>query len=212
MTAFHSVASTGRRRRTGLTLLELVVAMSIGGLAVSAGYAALAGLVDRRDALRQASIEVTAAAASRQTIIDWLGAARLDPLRVGASFRGTNGVRGEWSDDELTFLTGATTPLNVSRTLVTLRIARDSGTAVGLVADLRDWDGVRQKTIVLSANATGMDVSFKSALIANGLWSQSWITATVLPLGVEIRLEPSTADALPSLLRFPILVPLQGGN
>lgn len=199
--------------RAGLTLLELVVALGIAGVAVSAGYSALAGLVDQREALQRSSAEVLQAAGARQDIIDWLDASRLDPLRIGSSFRGLNGMHDGSADDQLTFLTGASTPLDVSRTLVTLRIARDSGgRSLGLVAELRDWDGTAGRTVVLSPEAAGLDVRFRSTRLTAGSWSASWLTGTVLPMGVEIRLEPSVGEELPPLLGLPILVALEGGN
>lgn len=200
-------------RRAGLTLMELVVALTVAGAAVTAGYAALAGLVDRGEALERVSAELRDGATTRAVLIDWLGGARLDPVRGGASFRGLDGNRDGVADDALTFLTGAATPLGVSRTLVTLRIARDSaGQSLRLVADLQDWDGTERRTVDLASGVAGLDMRFRSGLVTEAAWSPSWISTSVLPAGVELRLEVAAADALPRLLRLPILVPIEASR
>jgi hypothetical protein len=135
---------------------------------------------------------------------------------MGASFRGvdgeSDGVDGEsaGANDALTFLTAAPTPLGVARTLVTLRIARDStGRAEGVVAELRDWDGTAIQTVILSGQVVALDLRYHSTLIASPTLATSWISASVLPAAVELRLGARTGVELTPLLRLRILVPIE---
>lgn len=189
--------------------MELIVALTITGMAVSAGYAALAQVTDRQGDLERASNEVHESASVRSTLVDWLDGARIDPVRQGPSFRGLDSRRDGLPDDALTFLTGAPTPLDVARTSITLRIARDSaGAAQGLTALLRDWDGIATRQLMLVPGATSLDIRFLSGIIGEPGWLPSWITATLLPAAVEIQLGAAIGDSLAPMLRVPILVPI----
>ena len=189
--------------------MELIVALSVTGMAVSAGYAALALVSDRQAELERASSEVQESASVRATLIDWLDGARIDPVRVGASFRGLDSRKDGLPDDALTFLTGAATPLDVARTSVTLRIARDSaGLALGLAATLRDWDGNATRQIMLVPGARSLDIRFLSGIASEPGWLPSWITASLLPAAVELQLGAEIGDPLAPMLRAPILVPI----
>jgi prepilin-type N-terminal cleavage/methylation domain-containing protein len=195
--------------RPGLTLMELVVALAVTGMAVSVGYAAIGGMVDRREALLQEARVLSEASVTRSAIIEWLDAARLDLVRVGPSFRGLDLARDGAPDDVLTFLTGAPTPLGTARTSITLRIGRDSaGKALGLMAEFRDWDGRGAHTINLSADIETLELRFLSGIPGDNDWLTSWISASVLPAAVELRLGQGAGDSLPPLLKAPIIVPM----
>jgi len=196
-----------------MTLLELIVALTVVGTAVSAGFGALSMLADRRDVLEATSTATAHATATRGSIIEWLNGASLDPVRVGASFQGLDHLHETLPDDRLTFLTLASTPLEVDRTLVTLRIARDSaGIAKGLVADLRDWDSARSRTLVLASDAVTFDVRYLSSLRSDDSWAPSWITGSMLPRGVELRITARDGQALDPILALPIIVAFEGAR
>lgn len=189
--------------------MELVVALAITGMAVSAGYAAIGGLVDRRAALLQETELVDRTSLTRSMLIEWLDGSRLDPVRPGPSFRGLDRTRDGAPDDFVTFLTGADTPLGVARTSVTLAIGRDSGgAATGLIADLSDWDGRGRQQIVLDQGVESLELRYLSGIPEERVWLTSWISATLLPAAVELRLGRLAGDSLPPLLAAPILVPV----
>lgn len=202
--------NTARELRRGLTLVELLVALTVLGVASSAGYGAFALLVDRREALIDTSERLRAGAVTRVLLTEWISHAQLDPLLVGTSFRGVDGTVENRSADELTFLTSAATPLETSRTLVTLRlerVAEREGQRV--VADLREWGGARAMTLPLVDDVLGFDVRYYQV---GDLWLSSWISGSVLPRGVALQFEFTPAADVAPLLRVPVHIVIGGAR
>jgi prepilin-type N-terminal cleavage/methylation domain-containing protein len=201
------------RARSGLTLLELVVALSITGLAMTAGYATLATLMDRRASVDEATRSTAAAYQVRAGLSRWLSAARLDPTLAAPGFCGTAGLHGDQPDDELLFLTTATTPLGDGDAMVRLYIARDAtGRARGLAADVNEHHGLRRQTVVLDSSVAALRIRYRAGAFSSVLWQPTWLSATVLPAGVELQLFAAPGDSLPPLLRVPVVVALEGGR
>lgn len=196
------------RARRGLTLIEVMVALAISGIAISAGYTALGTLIDRRGAVDDLTADVTRAWTVRNTLASWVGEARAN---APGAFRALDARHGDIPDDDFTFVTTARTPLGDGETAIRLRVARDSaGEPLGLVADLAEWRGTRRMTVVVDSAVAGLDVRFRSGFVRRGEWLTSWISSTLLPNAVEIRLVPPASDALHALLREPVLVVLGG--
>jgi len=197
----------------GMTLLELVVALTITGAAMAAGYGAFATLVDQWPRITAATDEVARAAAVRRTLVEWLCAARVGLGADGPEFRGLDGIAGGDPDDELTFVTDAPTPLGDAATIVRLFVDRDPTTPErGLTAALAEWRGTARKRVELEPRVTGLDVRFLSSILGGDRWLPSWISRSVLPRGVEIRLTASPPDTLPALLTLPVTVAPGGGQ
>jgi prepilin-type N-terminal cleavage/methylation domain-containing protein len=202
-----------RSRRRGLTLMELVVSLTVLAVAMTAGYAALGAVTDRRAVLLERLEEQSTAAWARDNLSRWLAAARTDPLRVGPSFRGLDREYDGLPDDIVTFVTSADTPLAVDRTEVTVHVERDSATGRSdLVASLRDWDGQARQRIVLAKDVSGIDVRYRVTRRVDDAWLTSWISGSLLPIGVEIRLQASNTDSLPDLLQYPLLVAVESSR
>lgn len=195
-----------------MTLLELVVALTITGAALAAGYGAFATIVDQRARLTAATDSVARAAAIRRTVSDWLRGARVGAGGpeglVVTDFRGLDGASGVSSDDEISFLTDARTPLGDMQALVRLYIDRDPQTAErGLTAALTDPRGAGVRRFELAPEIGGLDARYRSTFVGGGRWLPSWITRTLLPDGIEIRFEPEAGAVLAPLLTLPLTVP-----
>ena len=200
-------------RRSGFTLLELTVALAVGGAAIAAGYATLATLVDHRRAAEQATAATQHAFALRATLSDWLAGARVDAQGSTPTFRGLDGRHEALADDEITFLTAASTPLGDGVALVRIFVARDAnGQPCGLAAELSEWHGGRHSTVMLDSNVAGLDISYRSGVFTAPKWLDSWVSGTVLPGGVRISLLAAPHDSLAPLLREPIAVAIAGGR
>ena len=195
-----------------MTLLELIVGLTVTGLAVSAGIAALATLGDRRAQADAALARVARAAEQREEIVSWLSGARLVAEEGGPQFRGLDGVFGRVPRDEIAFLTTSPTPLGNGETLVRLFVDRDSASSRGLVATFVEWHGVHTAQLQLDSSVGGMDVRYLSGVLGGRSWLPSWISSTVMPVAVEVRLLGTPNDSLAPLLRLPIIVPLRGGR
>ena len=199
--------------RRGLTLIELVVALTITGLTMAAGYGALGSVIDHRHQVEQVAAAVQGAAAERDMLVSWLAGAHLTVEEGGPSFRGLDGTSGDSADDELTVLTTAPTPLGTGETIVRLYVDRDERTPErGLTATFTEWRGVASQRSELDRRVTGLHIRYRSSLLSGAAWLPSWISSSVLPAGAEVTLSGDGPDSLPALLRLPIVVPLAGGR
>ena len=194
-----------------MTLLELIVGLTVTGVAVSAGMAAVAALADRRRQIEEAGAETARGATQRAEIVAWLSGARLTGEEGGPHFNGLDGLDDHTPSDEVSFLTTAPTPLGTGETIVRLYIDRDTTTRErGLVAAFKEWPGERSARLQLDSTITGMDIRYLSGLLGPRAWLPSWISSTLLPAAAEIRLIAKPGRSLAPLLQMPILVPLRG--
>jgi prepilin-type N-terminal cleavage/methylation domain-containing protein len=197
------------RNRRGLTLVELVVALVVAGIAMGAGYSGLAVMVDRRASARDASDRVSSAASVRATLERWLSGAELTVEEDAVVFRGLDGIRDGKADDELTFRTSSRTASARPGTTIRLHVDRvDSTRERGLVAELSDERGEHERVIELDPTVDGLDLRYLSALQSKREWSDSWVSTSLLPLAVELRLTSSRTDSPRDILAFPLVVPL----
>ena len=200
------------RAASGMTLLEVVVGLMITGVAVTAGYGALASVLDQRDRAEQILTRTLEAANIRRELRQWLAGARLTIEEGGPGVRGLDGVwddpAGSRSsrvpDDALTILSTAPTPLEANDVVLTLFVDRDSLTAAtGLVAHLKAWRGGEETVVEVDPRVTGLEIRYFSAPFGDRGWLPSWISRSLLPSGIEVAL---SGDSLPALLTLPMLV------
>lgn len=197
--------------RAGLTLIELIVAMAISGLVLSAGYAALSSMTELRRTADEATDAVARSSAARRSLVAWLGGARLT-VEGRADFRGIDGERDGQPDDALAFLTTAPTPVGMGETLVRIFVDHDPRTPErGLVGALSDRYGTHSQLIEIEPRAAAMELRYLTGIAGDRQWLASWFSTTVLPQAVELALRPASGDSLPPLLRLPIIVPFSGG-
>ncbi|MBI3567536.1 MAG: prepilin-type N-terminal cleavage/methylation domain-containing protein [Gemmatimonadetes bacterium] len=205
------------RLRRGMTLLELVVALAVGGMALAAGGAAFATVADQRArALREADVDRRALAA-RRAIADWIGDVQLSADGDAPGFRGIDGTRRanttELPDDEVSFLTTAATPRGDDPSRVHFFIARAADSTSGaLVAELSDRRGRDLVRVTLAEGVAGFNVRYFTQAFGRAEWLDSWASATLLPGAVEVTLFAAPGDSLRGPLQWPITVPLANGR
>ncbi|HUG39514.1 MAG TPA: prepilin-type N-terminal cleavage/methylation domain-containing protein [Longimicrobiales bacterium] len=193
--------------RAGLTLLELLVALAIMGAALAGGRAAFAGVADHRERAVRRMDEAAREALVRRAITEWLRGARVAG-RDGPAFQGLDGVNGDDPDDELSFLTTSSPLADGGDALVRLHIDRDVATPErGLVAVVATWpraplDPVER--VELAPGAAGLHLRYLSSL-GDRRWLPGWVSATNLPLGIELTITAADPDSIAPLLRLPIL-------
>ncbi len=194
--------------RRGLTLIELLVALTITGLVMVSGYGALSVMVDHRARVMTATDAVATTAAKRRMLEGWLRGARLT-IEGDATFEGLHGIDEDRPDDALTFVTNAPTPIGTNETVVRVYIDRDEKTPEsGLTVSLSDRKGGAARRLEIDPRATGLDIQYLSGLFGKRAWLESWVSTTVLPSAVRLTASAEAADSLPSLLRPAIVVPL----
>jgi prepilin-type N-terminal cleavage/methylation domain-containing protein len=190
---------------SGFTLLELIISITITGMVVSAGYAALTVLLDRREMIEAELDTSVRSANARRTLRTWLSGARLTLDDAGPGFTGMDGVAESMDDDALTFLTGSGTPLGQGA-VIRLFVDRDEATAEqGLVARVSQLRGSKSLLIPIESSVVGLDIQYHGSVIEGVAVLPSWISRTILPSGIEIKL---TGDSLPSLWQLSMLVPI----
>jgi hypothetical protein len=199
-----------------MTLIELVVALTITGLAVTGGYGAFAMLADRRAQATQVADEAQRSAGIRSTLVAWLSGARLTIEEDNIVFRGIDGVhheeRGDSPDDELTFFTSARTPLGNGGTIVRLFVERGDTTEHGLVAELSNRTGNQHMRLLIDPAVGALDAEYLSGALSSRAWISSWVSTTILPAGARLALQARAGDTLSPLLRAPITVSLENGR
>lgn len=203
--------------RRALTAIELVVALAVTGLAGAIGAATLGLLADNGRRLHARNDPTERAAAVRRTIVSWLEGARVSLSSSGAGASGSFQVldlsrRGR-ATDELLFQTTATTPLGSGETLVRLYVDNDDRTLErGLIAELSGTAGTQPLRMELDTDVAEMEVRCLTDLLGSRRWIASWMSSSLLPLGIELTLRPAPRGALHPLLHLPILVAMEGGR
>lgn len=193
--------------------MEVVVALAVAGAALAAGATVLGFLVDQQS--RPGIQSIAAASAVRTTLRTWTSYARLT-TEGDAEFRGTSSTHGgDSANGELTFVTTASTDVAPAGTQVHVHMQRDSADVHGLVAELTPFrTRGTPMTIALAPDATGLQVRYLGSVFGQRVWQPSWISRSVLPAAVEIRIRFDAATVAPAdaaaraLLAMPMLIPL----
>ncbi|MDQ8153408.1 MAG: prepilin-type N-terminal cleavage/methylation domain-containing protein [Gemmatimonadota bacterium] len=194
--------------RRGFTLLELLVALTVGGAALAAGGAAFATLVDQRAAARVDADAVTRALGVRQALEAWLLEARAEPGTVDALL-GTHALlrsaAGPVDDDTLAFVTTADGETRQLRLFIDRAAARPA-----LVVEQTDTAGAAVRT-TLVFDVAGLSVSYYTTAFGRAEWRRTWAGGALLPAAIQVRLYARPETPLPVALTMPITVPLANG-
>jgi type II secretory pathway component PulJ len=204
-------------RRAGLTVLELMLGLTVVALVASIGTATLSLFGDERSRRREPSDAMARQLAMRRTIVNWLEGAHasVGPAggATGGAFQLVDSKRHERDADVLTFTTAAWTPLSTGDATVRLYVDEDRSTPeVGLTAELTSWPGGPATRVELDSSVTSLDVVCLTNLLGGRRWVPSWMSTSVVPRGIKIRLRGARNGALPPVLQMPIVVAVEGGR
>jgi hypothetical protein len=200
----------GSTARTGLTLLELLVALLVTAAAVTLGYAALAATADAHARAARDGDPVASAAGRREWLRGTIASARIGAPGDGTAFEGTDAARratgaGMTADDAIVLVGELGDGADV---WVRIRVDHDPSTPVhGLVADVVPFPrrpGERVLSIPLEPEVTALDVEYLSPLPPRR-WLSAWNAPGILPAAVRLRLDGARVHPL---LRVPLTVPL----
>jgi hypothetical protein len=64
----------------------------------------------------------------------------------------------------------------------------------------------------LADEVHGLDVHYLSGVLGARRWLPSWVSTSVLPVGVEVRLVPPPGESLHPTLALPLRVHLEAGR
>jgi len=195
-------------RRSGFTLVEVLIGLTVAALALTAAFASLSFVSERSREAEVSTVQALEGATARAMLVEWLSGTRLQAPGRAGRFQGIEAEeRGEPSDT-IVFPTTARTPLHVRNSVVRLYIDRNDTTPeIGLVADL--WERAQDvpRRVELVPQAGELQIRYLPPVAEATEWLEGW-SQNNLPRAVELILVARRGDSLPSLLRLPLRVPL----
>lgn len=198
----------------GFTLLEMVVALAAAGTALAFGSASFGLTVDRMETTKTRVDRDLTAAELRSRVTDWIAGASLDSDddRRG-SFFGIDATVDGIPDDMLILPTRSRSPIGEDETDLRLFIDRDAETPeAGLVVEFQEPVERRTVRLELDPTAVGLDLQYRSAMTGPGRWLASWISSSVLPRGVAVRITHHPSSSPHPLRRLPLRIPIERGR
>ncbi len=215
------------RARSGMTLLELVVGVVITGLTAAAGAAAFGSIVDRRQTVVSATIEVERAAALREMLRGWIAAGTVQ-VQVRGGLRGRVGARAGvraiamrvdaenaltsavTTGDELRFTTSALTPAVAPNASVRLYVDGDANTPEeGLTIEYQVTPQAPLQRRELDRSITQMTVEYLDQ--TTNRWVPETEAAAVRRIAVRLTFA-SEQVAMHPLLQMPLVFTLPGAG
>lgn len=209
--------------RTGMTLMELMVALVILALAATAGGETFASLIDHRRIVRDANVATERASSLRGMIRGWLAAGTVQIQRGGvpqlgrnagpvttatpSSMNATATTAAQASGDELTFTTSAASPAMQPNVRIRLYIDADPSTPEkGLSIEFQPSNAAPLQRRMLDSSVDSMMVEFLDT--RTNRWYESTQAATIQPRAVRVTLLGAGGKQLPKLLHVPIVLPM----
>jgi prepilin-type N-terminal cleavage/methylation domain-containing protein len=219
------------KRRRGMTLMELVVALVITGMMAVMGAATLASLIDHRRVILGSTGELERASALRDQLRTWLLSGEVQVVTGGAtrglgrastvvannanvslagpsSMMGNTGVTAAVAGgDEITFTTTAPNPANAPSVRMRLFIDADASTPeTGLTLEYQPSTAMPLKRIQLEPTIGVLKVEFLDQ--RTNQWFESTQGAAVTPIAVRISMQPYDGGRLPGILELPMIFPI----
>ena len=211
------------RTRSGLTLMELVIALAITGMMAAAGAAAFTSVIDHRQVLREASVSTERAAALRETIESWVGPGNILVPQGGgprgltratsgrtAGAAGSNGMNAaavsaaQAAGDEIRFTTSALNPSMLPDVRIRLYVDADNNTPEkGLAIEYQSNAQMPLVRRMLDSTIDSLTVEFLDR--RTNQWIGAQQAATISTRAVRLRLHSSDSAASP-ILGLPIIV------
>lgn len=215
------------RRRAGMTLLELVIALAILAILVAVGGEAFATVIDREKTIRAASTETERAAALRDMLRQWIAQGEVQiqqgggprGMAVGATvgrsatvFRAAPGsaavaqgvTAAASTGNELTVLTSAPNPLLAPQVRIRIFVDADDNTPErGLTIEYQATTQTPLMRRELDPNVGDLDIEFFDQRAGRWLASTEAATGGQL-VAVRITMVAAEGATLPPLLLQPL--------
>jgi prepilin-type N-terminal cleavage/methylation domain-containing protein len=213
-------------RRSGMTLMELVIALTILAIMATAGGVAFSTIIDRQETIRTASAEVERAAALRETVRQWvlqgdILVQRGNLPRGGASsrfsFQAVNpaqqrgqpaGVTAAASTGpELTVNTNGPNPLNASNVSIRIFVDADLSTPEeGLTIEYRAAGSTQSPLMRRQLDASVGDMTLEFYDYRTNRWLDYTQVSTIEPIAVRLTMLPAEGATLARMLQVPLTI------
>ena len=208
-------------RRSGMTLMELVIGLAITGMMAVAGVGAFSSIVDHRRGVREASASTERAGAVREMIEAWINSGGIQVQRGGGPRGLTRNAAGrtqpgamngsavsaaQASGDELTFVTGASNPSLLGNVRIRLFVDDDPNTVEhGLTIEYQP--NFQQPLVrrMLDSTIDSLHVEYLDQ--RTNRWFPASEAATINPFAVRVWMHSADSTQSP-LLALPMLFPI----
>jgi prepilin-type N-terminal cleavage/methylation domain-containing protein len=213
------------KARRGVTLMELIVALTVTGFMAAIGTATFSSIIDNRRIIRESTAETEKAAALRETLRAWLLPATVQ-VQIGGIPRGSrqsnvravstnattrtpNGAEAvapaAVTGDELVFTTTAPNPANAPNARMRLFIDLDEETPEqGLTLEYQVNVQSPLQRRQLDSTVTGMVIEYLDRR------TRRWISATdataLQPMALRLTLAAAEGTIAPTLMSLPMVV------
>lgn len=214
------------RRRSGMTLMELIVGLVITGVMAMLGTATFGSIIDHRRIIQQSTVEMERAASLREMLRLWFVSGTV-AIQQGGGPRGGRGAAtssatssmssttpaitaAASSGDEITFTTSAPNPAMAPSVRIRLFIDADDATPEkGLTIEYQTSTQTPLQRKQLDSTIGSMTVEFLDARTHR--WFPSSEASTISPSAVRVSLFPPDGQQLPAILQLPIIFQIAGG-
>jgi prepilin-type N-terminal cleavage/methylation domain-containing protein len=213
-------------RRSGMTLMELVIGLAITGMMAAAGAGAFSSIIDHRREIRDASRSTERAEAFREMLRSWVYAGNIQLQRGG----GPRGIRitapraeglspstsmtgslssvtaAQAAGDEFSFTTTAPNPAMVGSVRMRMYVDADGSTPeTGLTVEYQPNAQQPLMRRMLDSTIDSLIVDYLDS--RTGRWYRSSETATISPIAVRLSFH-STDSTESALMGLPMLFPI----
>lgn len=191
------------RRADGTTLVELVIALAVSSIILSAGYAMADQLVRTTpdDAATQATLK---AAELRRTLSSWFGNALTELDGTLYPFTGTSAPTAR-----IQALLASAPPYTPREVIATLFVDDDARTSEeGLIVTLADPLDRTSQSIELDRDVAAMKILYLIRSDSGAAWTEVYTSSFEPPRAIRITLEPREGARLHRLLELPLIVPV----
>jgi len=188
--------------RSGMTLVELLVAITITGVLLSAAYTAYGAIADINKRTSREYRALQKQTAIRRTIEDWLMSAKSDS--AGHGFEIVEDGHDGNGNDQIHFDVTRADPFFTRAARIALYIDHDPATPeTGLVASLRDRANGMSQTVEIAPEADALELTM---LPVSGS-HDTWIRPSALGVFEKARAVQLTIAGrrLPELLMIPFI-------
>lgn len=217
------------KARRGVTLMELIVALTVTGFMAAMGTAAFTSIIDNRHLLRESTAETERASALRETLRQWLVPATVQFAQGGGprgmrrgsqnttllNNRTQNGAVGvtaaAMSDDEISFTTTAPNPANAPSARMRLFVDTDESTPEkGLALEYQVSAQTPLRRVQLDSTVAAMTIEYLDS--RTNRWIPSSESATARPKAMRITLTAMEGVATPALMQLPMTFYINNGS
>jgi prepilin-type N-terminal cleavage/methylation domain-containing protein len=202
------------RRRGGMTLMELSVAIAITGMMAAAGAATFSSIIDHRRVIRESTVATERAVALRDMIRGWIAAGTISiqsggvPRGLSSSTRiatpgmATGVTAAASTGDELTITTTALTPSQSPSTRIRLFVDGDDNTPErGLTIEYQGSNNSPLQRRQLDTAIAAMTVEFLDN--RTGRWYAATQASAITPIAVRFSFAAAEGDSIPRILSLP---------